>query len=152
MAQLTARTILSSVLKSRVAPAAIGLTNQRFYATGKEDEKVVFAPEPQTADPKVYGEFPDVVEHAEGVIRQQMHARLRGDDRFEYKVYYRAPKSSKDYPNLIPSAHKVRSVGCQCDPEQSFQIWGFYHKNIPKRCKCGHWFLVVDADPDSADI
>jgi hypothetical protein len=57
MAQLTARTILSSVLKSRVAPAAaIGVTNQRFYATGKEDEKVVFAPEPQTADPKIYGE------------------------------------------------------------------------------------------------
>uniref|UniRef100_A0A914DQM6 Uncharacterized protein n=1 Tax=Acrobeloides nanus TaxID=290746 RepID=A0A914DQM6_9BILA len=75
MAQLA----FSIVLKDRVAPST-GLTNQEcFYETGKEYEKVVFAPEPQTADQKIYGGYE--VEHVEGMIHQPKYARLRGDDK-----------------------------------------------------------------------
>uniref|UniRef100_A0A914C9C2 F-box domain-containing protein n=1 Tax=Acrobeloides nanus TaxID=290746 RepID=A0A914C9C2_9BILA len=77
MAQLA----FSIMLKDRVAPST-GLTNQEcFYAAGKEYETVVFAPEPQTADQKIYGGFAGEVEHVEGMIHQQKHARLCGDDK-----------------------------------------------------------------------
>ncbi|VDM68997.1 unnamed protein product [Strongylus vulgaris] len=99
MAQLTARTVLSTISKRTLIPTAIA--GRRGLAT--------------EASPEDYGYYPDPLEHATGREKKMLLARLAGDDRYEPKVYYRAESSTKERPNLVPSHFPDRIIGCMCE-------------------------------------
>ncbi|KAK6051028.1 hypothetical protein COOONC_11468 [Cooperia oncophora] len=63
MAQLTARTVLSSLSKRTLIPAVV---SRRSLAT--------------EASPEDYGYYPDPLEHATGREKKMLLARLAGDD------------------------------------------------------------------------
>uniref|UniRef100_A0A914HFK1 Cytochrome c oxidase subunit Vb n=1 Tax=Globodera rostochiensis TaxID=31243 RepID=A0A914HFK1_GLORO len=101
------------------------------------------------ADPDEYGYQPDPIEHAWGLERKMLIARLKGDDRYEPKIYYRADQTTRDYPNLVPVHYQDKVVGCLCEPDgESINYWHL-RKGDTKRCECGHWFKGVQADMDS---
>ncbi|KIH60129.1 hypothetical protein ANCDUO_09625 [Ancylostoma duodenale] len=64
MAQLTARTVLSSLTKRPLIPVATAA--RRSLAT--------------EASPEDYGYYPDPLEHATGREKKMLLARLAGDD------------------------------------------------------------------------
>ncbi|KAK6040657.1 hypothetical protein COOONC_21839 [Cooperia oncophora] len=66
MAQLTARTVLSSLSKRTLMPAVV---SRRSLAT--------------EASPEDYGYYPDPLEHATGREKKMLLARLAGDDEEE---------------------------------------------------------------------
>ena len=76
----------------------------------------------------------------------------------EVKVRRGGP-TTKDAPNLIPFNEERRVVGCICTffliclilkmsilgHEETHHIsYLLLYKGIPIRCKCGHWFKLVD--------
>ncbi|KHJ98650.1 hypothetical protein OESDEN_01371 [Oesophagostomum dentatum] len=121
MAQLTARTVLSTLTKRPLIVTATA--GRRSLAT--------------EASPEDYGYYPDPLEHATGREKKMLLARLAGDDvglfcsafddyfkvlcynhaikRYEPKVYYRAEASTKERPNLVPSHFPDRIIGCMCE-------------------------------------
>ena len=134
MAQLTARAIITNLAKSRAVTTSAAFA-KRTYAT--------------EANPEDYGYYPDPIEHAAGREKKMLIARLAGDDRYEPKVYYRAERSTKDSPNLVPAHAPDRIVGCLCEPDSGHVNFMWVRKGNPKRCECGHWFLAVDAEPET---
>ncbi|KAI6182096.1 Cytochrome c oxidase subunit Vb [Aphelenchoides bicaudatus] len=147
MAGIVLRSLSSNLTK---APrAAVTTLSQRSYAS--------------EASPEDYGYYPDPLEHAMGREKKMLIARLAGDDRYEPKVYYRAEKSTREKPNLVP-AHFPRayhwmfvyvfaliylggrSTGEVDSGHVNFQV---IRKGPAVRCECGHWFKAIDADPES---
>jgi len=101
------------------------------------------------ADPEDYGYFPDPLEQAHGIEKKMLLAKLAGDDRYEPKVYYRAPHTTADYPNLVPIRGTNRMVGCLGEPDDAHMNYWRIRKGALKRCECGHWFKGIQGDLDS---
>lgn len=56
----------------------------------------------------------DPIEHATGLEKKELLAKLAGnDDPYHMKAIKRGP-STKDNPTLIPSAFDARIMGCIC--------------------------------------
>jgi len=91
--------------------------------------------------------LPDPIEHATGIEKKQLLAQLQGDDRYEAKVFHMRA-GTKEEPNLVPSHLESRIVGCICEPDQQFVNYMWVNKEEPKRCSCGYWFKLVEAEPD----
>ncbi|CAJ0593008.1 unnamed protein product [Cylicocyclus nassatus] len=128
MAQLTARTVLSTLSKRTLLPSAVA--GHRNLAT--------------EASPEDYGYYPDPLEHATGREKKMLLARLAGDDRYEPKVYYRAENSTKERPNLIPQQ--------ACPVERIIRM-----KSCKKRYTSGHWWIrtpkaVLEENNNSAYV
>lgn len=51
-------------------------------------------------------------------------------------------ESSKEKPNMIPSAFESRMVGCVCEEDSNTIVWMWLEKGEAKRCQCGHWFQL----------
>ena len=62
----------------------------------------------------------------------------------------------------MPSMFDNRIVSCQCElapnpnhilsagePNSHYNNSMWLRKGQPKRCECGHWFKMVDADPNT---
>jgi len=97
--------------------------------------------------PEQYRVLPDPIEHATGIEKKQLLAQLQGDDRYEQKVYHMRA-GTKEEPNLVPSHLDARLVGCICEPDQQYVMYFWVRKDEPKRCMCGHWFKLVEAEED----
>ncbi|VDN16221.1 unnamed protein product, partial [Dibothriocephalus latus] len=52
--------------------------------------------------------------------------------------------TSKDQPNLIPFDEERRVMGCICHDDNHHISYLLLYKGIPTRCRCGHWFKLVD--------
>ncbi|CAH8649041.1 unnamed protein product [Schistosoma curassoni] len=52
--------------------------------------------------------------------------------------------STKENPNLVGSS-RVRAIQrCHCSPHDHHLKCLVLYRNLPARCFCGHWFLLVD--------
>lgn len=101
---------------------------------------------------KSYPYGPDPMEHATGLERKELEAIARGNpDPFGMKVLKRGP-GTKDQPNLIPSFYEMRLVGCVCHEDAFYLNYMWLYKGEPKRCECGHWFKLVEAEDPFKDI
>lgn len=90
----------------------------------------------------------DPIEHATGIEKRELLAKLAGnDDPFSMNVLKRADNTTKEKPNLVPSAFDARLVGCICEEDQTFINWMWLHQGQEKRCECGHWFKLVEKAP-----
>jgi len=124
------------LVKSRAAAAASLNNGARAF----------FASEP--INKELYSTTIDPVEYVVGDERKILLARLAGDDRYEAKVFRRGP-GTKDVPNLIPSMFENRLICCQCEPNAHYNNHMWLRKGSSRRCECGHWFKLVDADPNT---
>lgn len=61
-------------------------------------------------------------------------------------------KNSKDNPFIIKAFEPKRLIGCICEPDATVICWMWVHKGDPRRCECGYWIKVVDADDHFAMI
>ncbi|KAI1726910.1 cytochrome c oxidase subunit vb domain-containing protein [Ditylenchus destructor] len=136
MKLFVARSVLTNLAKSLSAPTATMAQPKRFYASEAE------------ADPEEYGYHPDPLEHARGLDKKMFLARLAGDDRYEPKVYYRTPETTREHPNLLPSPTDNRTLACLCEPDSGHIVFSAIRKGAPKRCECGHWFKLVDVEEE----
>lgn len=62
-------------------------------------------------------------------------------DPFLQEPIQRGP-GTKDCPNVIYSPYHNRIVGCICDEDTKTVKWMYLHEGFPKRCYCGHWFVL----------
>ncbi|CAL8069535.1 unnamed protein product [Orchesella dallaii] len=90
----------------------------------------------------------DPLEHATGIERQELEAIKKGNpDPFMMRVMKRG-LGTKDQPTTVPSFHESRIVGCICHEEAFYVNWMWLYKGEPKRCECGYWFKLTEAqDP-----
>lgn len=93
-------------------------------------------------------ELPDPIDHATGLEKCELLAAAAGNyDPYHMKAIEISRDSTKDTPNLIPSAFTSRIVGCICEPDSSHVNWMWLHEGQPRRCECGHWFKLVEKPP-----
>ncbi|THK33208.1 cytochrome c oxidase subunit 5B, mitochondrial [Diachasma alloeum] len=91
--------------------------------------------------------FPDPLELATGLEKQELLARQAGnDDPFMMKPLRRGI-GTKDQPNLVPSAFESRMIGCVCEEDSTHVTWMWLHEGQPRRCECGHWFKIERKQP-----
>jgi len=91
--------------------------------------------------------MPDPLEHSVGIEKYEKLAHLAGnDDPFEMKVFEQG-EGTKDNPDLVPSVYNKRLLAHLCEDDQPFLQYMYIYKGQPKRCRCGHWFKLVEAEP-----
>lgn len=91
--------------------------------------------------------LPDSLEHAVGIEKFERLAKLAGvDDPWDLKKY-QLGAGTKEAPTIITSMYNKRLVGHRCEDDQTFLTYFYVYKGFPKRCQCGHWFKVEDAEP-----
>lgn len=61
----------------------------------------------------------------------------------EFKVR-NGGKTTENKPNLIPFDEERRMVGCICHEDNHHVSYLLLYKGLTTRCKCGHWFKLVD--------
>uniref|UniRef100_T1IX90 Cytochrome c oxidase subunit 5B, mitochondrial n=1 Tax=Strigamia maritima TaxID=126957 RepID=T1IX90_STRMM len=89
----------------------------------------------------------DPIEHATGLEKKELLARLAGNDNpFDMRVYKRGP-GTKSNPNLVPSVSEKRILGCICEEDATCINWMWLEKGEAKRCECGYWFKMVETKP-----
>jgi len=94
----------------------------------------------------------DPMEHATGLERKQLEAIARGNpDPFDSACMKRGP-GTKDKPNVVASFYDKRIVGCICHEDAFYIQYMWLHKDEMKRCQCGYWFKLVDAEDPFKDI
>ncbi|KAK9510997.1 hypothetical protein O3M35_005656 [Rhynocoris fuscipes] len=100
-----------------------------------------------TSATKLKNLMPDPVEHATGLEKKELLAKLSGiENPFDMRVFKRGP-GTKDCPNQIPSAFNSRLLGCICHVEATTIRWMWLYHGYPKRCACGYWFELVYKQP-----
>uniref|UniRef100_A0A0R3RK12 Cytochrome c oxidase subunit 5B, mitochondrial n=1 Tax=Elaeophora elaphi TaxID=1147741 RepID=A0A0R3RK12_9BILA len=133
MAQLCAHKLFTGLTRNTAALRAVTMCLERPYA--------------KVASPEDYGHYTDPLEaHEESMKRRQLVATLAGDDRYETKVYYKLENSSPENPNLVPSDFDYRLLACFCEPDTTFPVLFVVHEGEPQRCRCGHWFKLIDQE------
>uniref|UniRef100_A0A915PLJ0 Cytochrome c oxidase subunit Vb n=1 Tax=Setaria digitata TaxID=48799 RepID=A0A915PLJ0_9BILA len=134
MAQLFARKLFTSLTRNTTACRGnVAMFLSRPYA--------------KVASPEDYGDYTDPLQaHEESMTRRQLVATLAGDDRYETKVYYKLENSSAEKPNLVPSDLDYRLLACFCEPDTTFPVLFILHEGEPQRCRCGHWFKLIDQE------
>ncbi|XP_073509800.1 cytochrome c oxidase subunit 5B, mitochondrial [Phyllobates terribilis] len=89
------------------------------------------------------GGIPTDEEQATGLEREIMTALKHGDDPYNVlkpKHY----KGTKEDPNIVPSVHNQRLVGCICEEDNTAVIWFWLHKGEAQRCpSCGSHYKLV---------
>jgi len=124
---------LGSLCRALTRPSNLALV-QRGLAISAVDMKKVIP-------------LPDPLEHAVGIEKIEKLAKLQGiDDPFDLKLRKRG-EGSKENPDLVPSIFNKRIIGHICEEDQTHITWFYLYKGHPKRCQCGHWFKLVEAQP-----
>ncbi|XP_053989007.1 cytochrome c oxidase subunit 5B, mitochondrial-like [Hylaeus anthracinus] len=92
--------------------------------------------------------FADPLDLATGLEKRELLAAAAGNfDPYNMKAIQIQKTSSKQNPNLVPSAFKSRIVGCVCEPDASHVNWMWLHQGKPRRCECGYWFKLIEKAP-----
>ncbi|XP_066258596.1 cytochrome c oxidase subunit 5B, mitochondrial-like isoform X2 [Euwallacea similis] len=117
----------------------------RIVATAAK--KNVWSPAVRCASSSVKVTFGDPLEHATGLEKREMLAKVAGNSNpFDAKVFKKGP-GTRAQPTEIPSAYSARIVGCTCDEEATSISFMWLHMGEPKRCECGHWYKLVHKAP-----
>ncbi|XP_022230583.2 cytochrome c oxidase subunit 5B, mitochondrial [Drosophila obscura] len=92
-------------------------------------------------------EMADDMELATGIAKREMLLKEQGcgDPWGLGKILKRGSGRLND-PTQIPSAFDGRLVGCLCLDDR-FAKWMWLEKGPPKRCECGHYFVLKQVPP-----
>ncbi|KAK1120718.1 hypothetical protein K0M31_010922 [Melipona bicolor] len=92
--------------------------------------------------------LPDPLDLATGLEKRELLAAAAGNfDPYHMKAIEIVRDSTKESPNLVPSAFKSRIVGCICEEDTAHVNWMWLHDGHPRRCECGHWFKLTEVAP-----
>ena len=92
--------------------------------------------------------FADPLDHATGIEKRELLAAAAGNfDPYNMKAMKISTNSTKDQPNLVPSAFKSRMIGCVCEQDAAHVNWLWLHHGHSRRCECGHWFKLIEKAP-----
>ncbi|XP_076235342.1 cytochrome c oxidase subunit 5B, mitochondrial [Calliopsis andreniformis] len=92
--------------------------------------------------------FTDPLDHATGLEKRELLAAAAGNfDPYHMKAIKICPTSTKESPNLVPSAFKSRIIGCVCEQDTCHVNWMWLHNGQTRRCECGHWFKLKEVAP-----
>ncbi|OAD53664.1 Cytochrome c oxidase subunit 5B, mitochondrial [Eufriesea mexicana] len=92
--------------------------------------------------------IPEPLDLATGIEKRELLAAAAGNfDPYHMKALEISRDSTRESPNLVPSAFKSRIVGCICEPDTSHVNWMWLHDGQPRRCECGHWFKLTEVAP-----
>ena len=85
-------------------------------------------------------------------VRQLVHKTIRAESVQASTVVLRSPyeelrvelepNTDKDNPMKINAYGDERTIACVCDDMHFMTL----RKGPPVKCKCGHWFQLVDAN------
>ncbi|KAH8306748.1 hypothetical protein KR044_012099 [Drosophila immigrans] len=89
----------------------------------------------------------DDMELATGIFKRELQLREAGcnDPWAMARPLKRGPGREKD-PTVIPSVFDGRMVGCLCLGDRAPK-WMWLEKGAPKRCECGHYYVLKKAEP-----
>lgn len=91
--------------------------------------------------------MPHSVEGSSGAERLFMLAFERGYlDPYATLPVCRDGKGTKDNPVIIDSFAPETVLACVCEPEQTFHRYMKIYADEPKRCACGFWVVLKEAD------
>ncbi|XP_003384334.1 PREDICTED: cytochrome c oxidase subunit 5B, mitochondrial-like [Amphimedon queenslandica] len=91
-------------------------------------------------------------EHSYGIEKKEIDALMDGvEDPFNLNIN-RGPRGTKERPTLVPSLLGERIVGCVCEKDATHIKWMTLPKGDAKRCHCGHWFKLIEANPNKIKI
>jgi len=100
-----------------------------------------------TKDAGRWNYVPDPMEHAVGIERFEMQAKAAGiEDLWDLEVQ-KLGEGTRENPDLVPSMYNKRIVGHLCEEGQTYMTYFYLYKGHPKRCQCGHWFKLTEAEP-----
>jgi len=126
---------LASVCRAVMRPALASASKQRGIAT----TSVCMEKNPMP--------LPDNLEHAVGIEKFEKMAHLAGiEDPWDIKPF-QTGAGTRESPTIVPSMYNRRLIGHLCEEDQNYLTYFHVYKGVPKRCKCGHWFKVEDAEP-----
>uniref|UniRef100_A0A1D1ZBT3 Cytochrome c oxidase subunit 5B, mitochondrial n=1 Tax=Anthurium amnicola TaxID=1678845 RepID=A0A1D1ZBT3_9ARAE len=90
--------------------------------------------------------MPNPLEHATGLERKQLLAELQGnEDPFDMRFQKRGA-CTKEQPQVILSSFHERLIGCICEEDSENVVWMWLRQSEPKRCACGYWFKLKQAE------
>ncbi|EDW37154.1 GL25677 [Drosophila persimilis] len=97
--------------------------------------------------PVLKAEMADDMELATGIAKREMQLKEQGcgDPWGLGKILKRGSGRLND-PTEIPSAFDGRLVGCLCLDDR-FAKWMWLEEGPPKRCECGHYFVLKKVPP-----
>jgi len=91
--------------------------------------------------------LPDTLEHSVGIERFERMAHAAGiDDLWDLKRLQHG-EGTRENPDIVTSMYNKRLIGHHCEEGQPYLTYFYVYKSEPKRCCCGHWFKLVDAEP-----
>ncbi|XP_030381146.1 cytochrome c oxidase subunit 5B, mitochondrial [Scaptodrosophila lebanonensis] len=97
--------------------------------------------------PVCKAEMADDIELATGIAKREMLLREQGcSDPWSMVKGIRRGAGRENDPTPIPSAFDGRLVGCVCLGDR-FVKWMWLEKGNPKRCECGHYFVLKKVPP-----
>ncbi|EDW76189.1 uncharacterized protein Dwil_GK15324 [Drosophila willistoni] len=109
----------------------------------------VVAPIPRaiSTTPVRKAEMADPLEHATGIEKRELLLKAAGcADPWAMRKPLRRGSGRENDPTVIPSAFDGRLVGCICLGDR-FAKWMWLEKGAPKRCECGHFFVLKNVPP-----
>jgi len=126
---------LASVCRLALTPRLASVPLKRGIATT------------QVCSKKIVDYVPVDVEHAVGIERFEMQAKAAGiEDLWDLEVQ-KLGEGTRENPDLVPSMYNKRIVGHLCEEGQTYMTYFYLYKGHPKRCQCGHWFKLTEAEP-----
>jgi len=125
---------LASVCRAALRPAVTSTALRRGIATTQVCLKQELS-------------LPDTVEHSVGIEKFERMAAAAGiDDPWDIKPAQHG-EGTRENPDIVPSMYNKRLIGHLCEEGQPYLTYFYVYKSEPKRCQCGHWFKLVDAEP-----
>lgn len=100
-----------------------------------------------TTAPMAQKPLTDDMELATGIFKRELQLRQAGcDDPWAMARPMKRGAGRENDPTVITSAFDGRLVGCLCLGDRSPK-WMWLEKGSPKRCECGHYYVLKKADP-----
>ncbi|KAM8715926.1 hypothetical protein ACLKA7_002896 [Drosophila subpalustris] len=89
----------------------------------------------------------DDMELATGIFKRELKLRQAGNnDPWSMARPMKRGAGNESDPTEVPSAFDGRLVGCLCLGDRGPK-WMWLEKGAPKRCECGHYYVLKKADP-----
>ncbi|KAF6040500.1 COX5B [Bugula neritina] len=92
--------------------------------------------------------MPDELGGAVGIERWELLQKAKGDMDPFLLDGIKLTHGTKDKPTIIRSVCDTRTIGCVCDDDATTVRYIELCMGETRRCQCGHFFKLVDADAE----
>ncbi|KAH8397630.1 hypothetical protein KR215_010957 [Drosophila sulfurigaster] len=109
--------------------------------------KAVLAQRGIGTTPVAKKQLTDDMELATGIFKRELQLRQAGcNDPWAMAKPMKRGAGRENDPTVVPSVFDGRMVGCLCHDDRAPK-WMWLEKGAPKRCECGHYYVLKKAEP-----